>query len=135
MTRIARFIGVLLLAVVVLMMTACQPRNPSITRGINVWHIVLVRLNDPHDDAAGQKIIDASKSFESIPGVLSVHAGRIASGDRLNQSSDYDIGIVMGFKSFQAIQNYVSDPAHRKAVDEVLNPRIKGYTSYDFANE
>ena len=94
-----------------------------------------MKLNDPNDESARQKIIDVSKSFRTIPGVLSVHAGRVSVSQRPNQSDDFDIGIVMGFQNLQAVQSYVTNPAHQKAVAEVLKPLAKRYTTYDFLNE
>ena len=123
---------VLLLA---LSTASCQSNSASTSRGINLWHVVLVKLKDPADEAAKQKIIDVSKSFRAIPGVLSVHAGAVSPSERPNQSDDFDIGIVMGFQSHQAVQSYVNHPLHKKAVEEVLKPLAKGYTAYDFLNE
>ena len=97
-----------------------------------VTHVVLCWLKTPGDEAARQKIIETSKTFESIPGVVSVTSGRVLPSTRPVVDSSYDVGIVVTFTDEDALRAYDGHPTHRKAVDEVLKPLVGKFVVYDF---
>ena len=120
----------------ILFTLACQPLHPPPCAGEgNLLHVVIIRLNNPGDPEAQRKIIAASESFRQIPGVQTVHVGKVLSGNRPHQDSNFDVGLVMGFKSKEDMDAYIAHPIHVKAVNEVLKPLAEDYTSYDFTNE
>jgi len=56
------------------LISACM-EEPRPADEAKVYHVVLCWLKEPGNSTARQKIIDVSKSFKSIPGVIDVKAG------------------------------------------------------------
>jgi hypothetical protein len=131
-----RCLAVLSLALLLTIGCANHSNPPNQTGQVNLWHIVVIRLNHPRDAQDQQKVIDASRGLQrDIPVIQSLYVGKVLPGDRPHQDSSFDVAIVMGFKSKEDMAAYVAHPAHVKAVNEVLKPLAKDYTSYDFTNE
>src|SRR6187402_1872196 len=94
-----------------LLLSACAQRNNP--QG-SVSHILICYLKQPGDPVARQKIIDASKQFRTIPGVLGVEAGKVLPSTRPIVVNDYDVGLVITFKDAQAMEEYGRHPMHQK---------------------
>jgi Stress responsive A/B Barrel Domain len=103
-----------------------KPNQPP-----QVEHVVLLWLKNPADTVGRQRIIDASKTFTQIPGVLSVSVGKAIPGQSPAIDSTFDVGIVIRFKNHQALLDYNPHPIHKKAADEILIPQIKSIKVYD----
>ena len=99
-----------------------------------VTHVVLLWLKTPGDAAARTKIIETSKTFASIPGVVSVTSGRVLPSTRPVVDSSYDVGILITFTDEAALRAYDGHPTHRKAVDEVLKPLVGKFVVFDFTS-
>ena len=97
-----------------------------------ITHVVLCWLKTPGDEAGRQKIIETSKTFASIPGVVSVTSGRVLPSTRPVVDSSYDVGMVITFTDEAALRAYDGHPTHRKAVDEVLKPLVGKFVVYDY---
>lgn len=127
-----------LLLLALLLTTGCANLSnpPRKTGGVNLWHVVIIRLKHAGDAQDRQKVIDASRDLKKeISVIQSLYVGKVLPGERPHQDSNFDVAIVMGFKSKEDVAAYVAHPAHVKAVNEVLKPLAKDYTSYDFTNE
>jgi hypothetical protein len=112
---------------------APMPTHPET---VQVWHVVVIRLNHPGDAAARRKVIEAAVTFRlKIPAVQVLYAGKVLPGTRPHQDSNFDVAIIMGFQSQADLAKYIADPVHVKAVEDVLKPLARDYTSYDFTNE
>ena len=70
-----RFASRALLVLTLLALASCQTNAARRGTGYPV-HVVVCWLKTPGDEAARQQIIDVSRSFDSIPGVVKVAAGR-----------------------------------------------------------
>ncbi len=101
----------------------------------NLWHVVIVRLNQPGDEQARHKLIEATKGLRRIPGVQVAYVGHSLPGDRPQIDSTFDVGIVMGFATKEDLAAYLNNPIHQRAVRDVLKPLAKDYSIYDFTNE
>src|SRR5438105_2488410 len=126
----------------VLSLAACQGMHRRESRGeeshgmaVKFGHVVIVRLKDPGDEEARRKIVEASRSFEKIPGVVRVHVGWAVAGTRPEKIPDFDVGVMVGFGSKEDMAAYVADPIHKKAASEVLAPLAKDFSFYDFTDE
>jgi hypothetical protein len=100
-----------------------------------VTHVVICYLKQPRDAAARRRIVEASREFARIPGVLSVQVGRVLPSTRPIVVNDYDVGLVITYKDTDAMNQYVKHPIHEKAVREVLGPLTSKVVVYDFVNE
>ncbi len=97
-----------------------------------VHHVVICWLKERGNVEARDKLIAVSKQFESIPGVVSVKAGRVLPSDRAVVDSSYDVAVLINFSSEEALHAYQKNPIHQKAMREVLMPLAEKITIYDF---
>jgi Stress responsive A/B Barrel Domain len=121
--------------IALLLVGGCQAQrgasSPAQPRAA-VTHVVLCWLKTPGDDAARRKIIETSRTFESIPGVVSVTCGRALPSTRPVVDSSYDVAILITFTDEAALHAYDRHPTHKKAVDDVLKPLVGKFLVYDF---
>ncbi len=88
-------------ALVLLFAIGCATVHPD-TQGHpgRINHIVILWLKNPKDQQGRQRIIELSRSFKSVPGMVSVAAGRMnPSTPRPELDTSYDIAVVMTFKN------------------------------------
>ena len=116
---------------------SCQQSHPSHTPErakprAAVTHVVFVWLKTPGDAEARRKVIETSKTFKTIPGVVSVTSGTALPSTRPVVDSSYDVAVVMGFIDEAALRAYDQHPTHKKAVEEVLRPLAGKILIYDF---
>jgi hypothetical protein len=116
------------------LMQSMYQRMTVIQGTSGVSHVVLCWLNNPGDAAARQKLMDASHTFTSIPGVAAVSAGTPLPSTRPVVDSSFDVGVVIEFDNEAALHAYEQNPIHQKAVAEVLRPLTRKIVIYDFAN-
>ena len=100
-----------------------------------ITHVVLCWLKDPNDQSARQKIIDASKAFKDIPGVISVSGGRAVPSTRPVVDSSFDLAVIIRFTDEAAMAAYEEHPLHKKAVSDVLKPLTAKILIYDVRGE
>jgi len=98
-----------------------------------VQHVVIFWLKNPGDQAARRQIVETSKTFTEIPGVLEVRAGTVVPSERPIVDSSFDVAILMTFKDAASMTAYLDDPIHQKAMKDVLTPHVKKILVYDFA--
>jgi hypothetical protein len=109
---------------VLFLCTACQQARVS--------HVVVCWLKQPGNEMARQQLIDDSKSFTKIPGIVHVSAGRPIPSTRPAVDASFDVAIVMKFKDEQSLATYASHPIHLAAVERTLKPLVAKYVVYDF---
>ena len=96
-----------------------------------VTHVVLCWLKVPGDEGAREKIVEASRSFASIPGVVSVTTGRPLPSTRPVVDSSFDVAVVVTFEDEAALRAYDGHPTHKRAADQVLRPLVAKLLIYD----
>ena len=95
-------------------------------------HIVLCWLKDPGDQKDREKIIEVTRSFMDIPGVLNAQAGQVIMSDREIVDDSFDVGILIVTKNQEDLQKYLDHPIHQQAKKEVLLPLVERILVYDF---
>ncbi|HET6246316.1 MAG TPA: Dabb family protein [Tepidisphaeraceae bacterium] len=127
------------LALLLLALAGCQsqPRHigPSAMPTGGVTHIVIMWLNDPSDLDARDEIIATGKKLETIPGVVSVSAGRMLPSGRPVVDTSYDVAFAMTFNNVDDMKAYLENPLHKQLKTEVLDRYVKKYLVYDFVAE
>jgi hypothetical protein len=96
-----------------------------------VGHIVVFWLKQPGDPQARRRVILASLSFHSVPGVVRVEAGDMLASPRPNVDKTYDVVVVMWFRDRQALEEYQVHPQHQAMLEEV-GPLVERVVVYDF---
>ena len=98
-----------------------------------VEHVVLFWLKTPGDQAAVRKIMETSRTFESIPGVLAVRTGGPVASTRPVVDDSFDVALVVTFTDVAALQAYETHPTHADAVRDVLRPLVGKIVVYDIS--
>ena len=95
-------------------------------------HLVLIWLKDAGNAEQRARIIEASKSFRDIPGVLDVQAGKAVASDRGIVDDSFDVGILVVVPDERRLREYLDHPIHQKAKNDVLVPLVEKILVYDF---
>ena len=95
-------------------------------------HVVLCWLREPGNAAHQERIIEATKAFGQIPGVLDVRAGKSVASERSIVDDSFDVGILIVLESKDALSSYLEHPTHDRAKKEILLPLIERLVVYDF---
>jgi hypothetical protein len=117
---------------------SCQSNPPPVanakSQAATVTHVVFVWLKAPGDAEARKKVVATSRTFATIPGVVSVNTGTALPSTRPVVDSSYDVAILMTFTDEAALRAYDQHPTHKKAVDEVLKPLAAKLQIYDITS-
>jgi hypothetical protein len=97
-----------------------------------VNHLVLCWLKEPGNIEHRREIIEISRSFTHVPGVLEVRTGQVIQSDRDIVDDSFDIGIYFAFRTPEDMKKYITHPAHGDAVKHVLMPLVDKIVVYDF---
>ena len=95
-------------------------------------HVVLIWLKDAGNAQQQAKIIEVSKSFRDIPGVLDVQAGKAVASDRDIVDDSFDVGILVVVPDERRLAEYLAHPIHQRAKNDVLMPLVEKVLVYDF---
>ncbi len=113
-------------------LSACQNDKELQVPTPKVHHVVICWLNESGNKEARQKVIDVSRGFSSIPGVINVRAGSVIHSDREIVDDSFDVAIYLSFENEQKLFEYLSHSIHKKAVEETLKPLVRKVVVYDF---
>ena len=95
-------------------------------------HVVLIWLKDAGNAEQQAKIIEVSRSFRDIPGVLDVQAGKAVASERDIVDDSFDVGILVVVPDERRLQEYLAHPIHQRAKNDVLVPLVEKILVYDF---
>ena len=97
-----------------------------------IQHVVLCWLKEPGNQLHRNQIIEVSKTFRNIPGVLEVRVGEVIESDRAIVDDSFDVAILVVVPDGKCLQDYLDHPLHQKAKKKVLLPLVKKVVVYDF---
>ncbi len=100
-----------------------------------VVHVVMVWLKEPGNLEHRQRIVDATRGFETIPGVIDVRVGEVVLSDRPIVDDSFDVGLYLTFSSVDAMRTYLADDRHQQALREIFRPLSERYIVYDFLDD
>ena len=95
-------------------------------------HVVLCWLKEPGNTAHRDQIIEISRTFKDIPGVLKVSAGEVIASDRPIVDDSFDVGILVIVPDAKRLQEYLHHPIHQNAKRDILLPLVEKVLVYDF---
>ncbi len=127
-------LSVLAVAVLSLVAVDLEAQDPAPGPGASVIHVVFVWLKEPGNAEHRARIIEASRAFEEIDGVLEVRVGEPVASDRPVVDDSFDVGIYLRFATARDMRDYLEDERHRVAVTDVLRPLTARYLVYDIAD-
>ena len=117
---------------VLFFLPTCQQGKDLPNSTSKVHHVVVCWLNESGNKEACHKIIEASRGFSSIPGVINVRAGRVIQSERKIVDGSFDVAIYLSFENKQKLQDYLAHPIHKNAVKKILKPLVRKIVVYDF---
>ena len=120
-----------------LLMLLVWPPHPVVAGGMDsrVVHVVLVWLKEPGNATHRARVVEATRSFSTIPGVEEIRVGEPVPSGRPTVDDSFDIGLYMIFASKEALDAYLVHPEHQAAQREILRPLVRRVIVYDFWNE
>ena len=95
-------------------------------------HVVLCWLKESGNVEARERIVEVTKTFRDIPGVLEARAGQVIPSDRSIVDDSFDVGILVVVADSKSLTEYLEHPIHRKAKKDVLVPLVSKILVYDF---
>ena len=95
-------------------------------------HVVLCSLKEPGNTEHRSQIIEVSKTFTKIPGVLDVRVGKVIESNRSIVDDSFDVGILVVVLDAKRLQEYLDHPIHQNAKRDVLLPLVEKVLVYDF---
>lgn len=95
-------------------------------------HVVLCWLKEPGNTEHRNQIIEVSKTFTKIPGVLDVRVGKVIESNRSIVDDSFDVGILVVVLDAKRLQEYLVHPIHQNAKRDVLLPLVEKVLVYDF---
>lgn len=97
-----------------------------------VTHVVLFWLKEPGNEAHRARVVEASRGFATIPGVLDVSVGSVVASDRAIVDDSFDVGLVIRLRDERALADYLVHPRHEQAARDLLLPLAEKVVVYDF---
>ena len=120
-----------ILATILLFTVGCVSTNHSRLKQ-ELSHVVLCWLKEPGNTEHRDQIINISRTFKKIPGVLEVRAGEVISSDRPIVDDSFDVGILVIVPDAKRLQEYLDHPIHQEAKRDILLPLVEKVLVYDF---
>ena len=122
----------LLLLFAVMLFASCANYSKPQPR---IVHVVMCWLNEPGNQKHQEMIVEASREFRKIPGVIDVGVGGPLMSERSIVDDSFDVGIFLTFKNEEDLQAYLDHPDHVAAVKVILKPLVKTVKVYDIIDK
>ena len=104
-------------------------------RSGQVTHVMLFWLKRPGNVDDRNVLVRGLRTLRRVRGVNDVRVGRPLPEDRPGLEQSFDLGVVVIFRDREALEKFERDPRRRGALDAMLQPLVRRYTVYNFANE
>jgi len=117
-----------IVALLTLLLSACAGHTPHSS---GVSHVVLVWFKDTVSTTDIADIHARSLELHSIPGLTSIQAGAAVPSERPIVDDSFDLGLVMRFKTVEAMQAYLTHPQHKALVRQHIRGKVKRLQVYD----
>lgn len=119
-----------ILLISLILLTGCVTVREAETGPVH--HVVLFWLKEPGNAEHRRKLIETSKSFKELPGVIDVRAGQVLESKRDIVDDSFDVALVITFSDARHMEEYLTNPKHEEAKKKVLLPVLKKMVVYDF---
>lgn len=124
----------ILLICLALSLTSSNAQAATARSG-QVTHVMLFWLKRPGNIDDQNVLLRGLRTLRRFRGVNDVRVGRPLPIDRPGLEQSFDLGVVVIFRDREALEKFEHDPRRRGALDAILDPLVRRYTVYTFANE
>jgi hypothetical protein len=128
-------VHVALFSIVFLCSVASPDAKSAAPRSGQVTHVMLFWLKRPGNIDDQNLLLRGLRTVRRVRGVNDVRVGRPLPVDRPDLEQSFDLGVVIIFRDREALEKFERDPRRRGALDAILQPLIRRYIIYNFANE
>ncbi len=104
-------------------------------RSGQVIHVMLFWLKRPSNVDDQNVLLRGLGTLRRVRGVSDLRVGRPLPVDRPGLEQSFDLGVVVIFRDRAALEKFEHDPRRRGALDAILEPLVRRYIVYNFANE
>jgi hypothetical protein len=104
-------------------------------RSGQVTHVMLFWLKRAGNVDDQNVLLRGLRTLRRFRGVNDVRVGRPLPVDRPGLEQSFDLGVVVIFRDREALEKFEHDPRRRGALDAILEPLVRRYAVYNFANE
>jgi len=105
------------------------------SRSGQVTHVMLFWLKRSGNVDDRNVLLRGLRTLRRVRGVNDVRVGRPLPVDPPGLEQSFDLGVVVIFRDREALEKFEHDPRRRRALDTILEPLVRRYTVYNFANE
>ena len=95
-------------------------------------HVVIFWTKPEISNAADELIAGMEKYLRPIPGVISIHIGRMVTSPRPVVDQSYQVALNLCFDNKAAQDAYQIHPSHLEFVEKVFKPVCARAVIYDF---
>jgi Stress responsive A/B Barrel Domain len=99
-----------------------------------VTHVMLFWLKRPGNVDDQNVLLRGLRTLRRVRGANDVHVGRPLPVDRPGLEQSFDLGAVVIFRDREALAKFEHDSRRRGALDAILQPLVRRYIVYNFAN-
>jgi hypothetical protein len=95
-------------------------------------HVVIFWTDPAKPQAADELIAGAKKYLASIPGIVSLHVGRMVPSHRAVVDQSYQVALNVQFTDKKTQEDYQIHPRHLEFVEKVFKLLCRKVVVYDF---
>ena len=118
----------------VLFLTSSNAPAANVRSG-QVTHVMLFWLKRSGNVDDRNVLLRGLPTLRRVRGVNDVRVGRPLPVDRSSLEQSFDLGVVGIFRDRETLEKFERDPRRREALDAMLQPLVRRYSGYNFANE
>ena len=104
-------------------------------RSGQVSHVMLFWLKRPGNADDQNVLLRGLRTLRRVRGVNDVRLGRPLPVDQPGLEQSFDLCAVVIFRDREALEKFERDPRRRGALDAMLQPLVRRFIVYNFANE
>jgi len=116
----------------ILLLAGCNQVLQTPPKEAKLKHIVLLWLNEPGNIHDRKQLIDAAGVLQRIPGVIEISVGEPVASDREVVDNSFDVAYIFTFEDVEAMNNYLIHHEHKKAVNDLIRPKVAKMLVYDY---
>jgi stress responsive alpha/beta barrel protein len=99
-----------------------------------VTHVMLFWRKRPGNVDDQNVLLRGLRMLRRVRGVNDMRVGRSLPVDRPGLEQSFDLGGVVIVRNREALEKFERDPRRREALDAMLQPLVRRYIVYNFAN-
>lgn len=97
-------------------------------------HVVVMWFEESKTAEEQQGVVEVTRSFKEIPGVIDIRVGKRISSDDESVNDPFSIAMYIVFENQSALQAYFDHPLHHGAIEAGVLDGMKQMETFDFVD-